>query len=465
MHCYKIFNFYLYRKHAKKKVLKKQLSKKGKNSTNDKLDFNTLDYAKQANGSINNVYTFSPAYGLKSDDISYLERQYIRMNDIIKVNKKKLEEGYEQLIGDQRNPFTIGDSELLLKYSDINLDEASNDLIVKNSILPSIIQNKNDTSNMDIDIPQNPEIDIENKMDDYIENNEILNFDVWLICVLSCVRQRLMTCVLGGKYGYSPVTFLDNIDNYTPGDGSGFNRGRGVAGGTGATRHQISVNDYFQKSLEQSSLVFDENLISRGNSRGRSREKSRKSEKNDFENSEDNGFIDQENFNADNDIVFDGSVDIGNYTGKTDKKRKISLDLNEDSLVSDFNNQMNDEYNNEKINDNSNIEIMKHKILSSQSMANFSNISNKMKKSVSNTLPLPPIRMQYLNALEKKRKMLMRSGYDESFGRATPRCLRSEADKVPNIPSSFGGCHFYMISICTNIYIYICMYAFKYAYL
>jgi hypothetical protein len=65
----------------------------------DTSTFNTLDYAKQINGSMNNVHAFSLAYGLKSDDISYLERQYVRINDMIKASQRKLEEGYEQLIG------------------------------------------------------------------------------------------------------------------------------------------------------------------------------------------------------------------------------------------------------------------------------------------------------------------------------------------------------------------------------
>jgi hypothetical protein len=268
---------------------------------------------------------------------------------------------------------------------------------------------------MDIDVPLIPEIDIDDKMNASIENNEILNFDIWLTCVTSCLRQRLMTCVLGGKYGYSKVTFLDNIESQSLDDGTTFNKGRGVAGGKGDTTHQKSINDYFEKSLEQSSLVYDDlNLgLSRGNSRGNSRG----------------------SLNNDNENYGDNNMSPGKDE-KIDKKRKLFSELNGDSLVSDFNNQMNDRFSSTERMDNSYID--KQKILTSQTMANFSNISTKKHSSFSN-LPLPPIRLQYINTLEKKRKMLMKSGYDEAFGRATPRCLRNESSNNPVIASGFGG--------------------------
>jgi hypothetical protein len=196
------------------------------------------------------------------------------------------------------------------------------------------------------------------------------------------------------------------------------NKGRGVAGGTGITSNQKSINDYFKKSLEQSSLLYDDinrGSLSRGNSGGKSRGNLR------------NGTEYSGNFENDMSPENDDKVD---------KKRKLSselnADLNGDSIVSDFNNQMNERFSSTM--DNSYIE--KQKILSSQSMGNFTNIS---KKSNFSNLPLPPIRLQYINTLEKKRKMLMKNGFDEAFGRATPRCLRNESSNNPIIPSGFGG--------------------------
>ena len=36
-----------------------------------------------------------------------------------------------------------------------------------------------------------------------------LNFNIWMAALMSCTRERLLTCVLGGRYGYGTSSYLD----------------------------------------------------------------------------------------------------------------------------------------------------------------------------------------------------------------------------------------------------------------
>jgi hypothetical protein len=54
-------------------------------------------------------------------------------------------------------------------------------------------------------------------------------------------------------------------------------------------------------------------------------------------------------------------------------------------------------------------------------------------------LPLPPVRAQQLKSKAARRKMLLKNGFNESIGRATPRCLRNEQPVGPASSTVFGA--------------------------
>ena len=129
---------------------------------------------------LTNIHNFASTFGVVGDDISYLERQYHRINQVLLSFEHKLISAFEQLVSDTR-PFTIDDAELLLSFANVEIDE-----LLYNDICERSLKGINETTV--------PPVALE------------LDFSRWLIGICSGIRDRLMTNVLGGKYGLAGTT-------------------------------------------------------------------------------------------------------------------------------------------------------------------------------------------------------------------------------------------------------------------
>ena len=100
-----------------------------------------LDMVRMAHNANNNVHVFAQGMvanseekfdGSANDDVNYLERQYQKVQNILKANERKLVDGYEQLVGEAGGPdapslrFNSEDAKLLLLFAGITeIDESS----------------------------------------------------------------------------------------------------------------------------------------------------------------------------------------------------------------------------------------------------------------------------------------------------------------------------------------------------
>ena len=124
---------------------------------------------------LTNVHNFASTFGVVGDDISYLERQYHRINQVLLSFEHKLISAFDQLVSDTR-PFTTDDADLLLSFANVEIDE-----LLYNDICERSMKNISEAT---------------------IATGAVeLDFSKWLIGICSGIRDRLMTNVLGGKYG------------------------------------------------------------------------------------------------------------------------------------------------------------------------------------------------------------------------------------------------------------------------
>ena len=207
--------------------------------------------------------------------------------------------------------FTSADTTVLLTFANIEIDEESFLSILdqcqkEQNRGRGRIQNQNQDQNQDEKDDENQiEMKCDDDNDDQNQNQDrrmsatsvpetTLTFELWLTAVLTNTKQRLMSCVLGSKYGHSVPTYLDRIDNHSSasfaalglterrtgyrgdiisgtgqglgtgtgvgqGQGQGLGQsqglGRGVLGGKGGLRMQLSFNSLFQQSAQYSTMT------------------------------------------------------------------------------------------------------------------------------------------------------------------------------------------------------------------
>ena len=143
----------------------------------NRSDFDGVQERARIIRNLTNVHNFAATFGVVGDDISYLERQYHRINQVLLSFEHKLISAFEQLVSDTR-PFTIDDADLLLSFANVEIDE-----LLYNDICERSLKNISDST-----------VAVE------------LVFSKWLIGICSGIRDRLMTNVLGGKYGLAGIT-------------------------------------------------------------------------------------------------------------------------------------------------------------------------------------------------------------------------------------------------------------------
>lgn len=371
----------------------------------------------------------------------------------------------------EQDDFTVSDSELLLAFSNIEIDD--------NSLKTLLRQLSEESRDRGLDVKS---------------GNVILNFDRWLTAVMSHIRGRLMTGVLGTKYGLSAPSYLDNMDQHSsasisPGRS---NRGGGGGGGVGVVMggglSVIPVQEPFStlfqraahsgmsdlqisvRSRQSSPSSFSGGYIGHDRERDgdREREKDRdrgRDREGDRERSKDR---EREREPADFSRTFDSSApneSNSNSNSNSSSFRDNSFHDNPGNVGEECSEQLNHVLDGKGQTDvigsesresgrsaredigmgprpNSfSLDSRRHSV-----SADFStNLTEKSEwtrlvasRSVNNvnaaaagavrvrTLSLPPVKAQQLKTTAAKKKMLLSNGFNESFGRATPRCLKSD---------------------------------------
>lgn len=345
----------------------------------------------------------------------------------------------------EQDDFTASDSELLLAFANIQIDRNS---------LQTMVKQLSDRSKC--------------KGFDGRSGNIILDFDRWLIAVLSYIRGRLMTCVLGTKYGWSAPSYLDKIDAQssarfsaggTMGSGVGVSGELGQGPGVGKVHEQFT--SLFQRTAYGSGLDLQINARSKQSSptslRGASAYTGyeREREPADFSRTCESNAPNDSSFLRDDFIdniagraggyysdQADGVIEVKGGTdavasdsaendrpedsGRGDsgiglRPNSFSLDTRQRTLSADL---------------TSNLSAKSEwtRMVASRSANNVNNAAADGGSGNGNggggvrvpTISLPPVKAQQMRNKAAKKKMLLNNGFDESFGRATPRCLKSD---------------------------------------
>ena len=345
----------------------------------------------------------------------------------------------------EQDDFTVSDSDLLLAFANIEIDSNS---------LHAILKQLSEKSN--------------SKGVDEKSGHVILSFDRWLTAVLSHIRGRLMTGVLGTKYGLSAPSYLDNVDNHSSANSSpgrsvvyGVGAGMGIGMGGGLS---VSVNEPFTTLLQRASHGVSDLQISvksrqssptsfTGAYIGYDRERDREREPADFSRTFDsNAANDTNSFRDDSmdDIPMsrgeehsDQINDVFEGKGQTEatglesresersayhlegsaredigmgpRPNSFSLDIRRRTVSADFTSNLSEKSD-------------WTRMVASRSVNNVNAAVNANAVGVVRvpTLSLPPVKAQELKSKAAKKRMLLSNGFNESFGRATPRCLKSD---------------------------------------
>ena len=365
----------------------------------------------------------------------------------------------------EQDDFTVSDSELLLAFSNIEIDD--------NSLKTLLRQLSEESRGRGLDVKS---------------GNVILNFDRWLTAVMSHIRGRLMTGVLGTKYGLSAPSYLDNMDKHssvsTSPDRSNGRGGGGVGVVTGGGLSVIPVQEpfstLFQRAAHSGMSDLQISVRSRQSSPSsisggymgydrerdgdREREKDRDRER-DRERGKDK---EREREPADFSRTFDSSApneSNSNSNSNSGSFRDNSFHDNPGNVGEECSEQLNGVFDEKGQTDAIGSESRESERSAREDIgmgprpnsfsldsrrhtvsADFStNLSEKSEwtrlvasRSVNNvnaaaagavrvrTLSLPPVKAQQLKSTAAKKKMLLSNGFNESFGRATPRCLKSD---------------------------------------
>ena len=323
----------------------------------------------------------------------------------------------QQLISDG-GEFTVSNAELLLAFAEIEVDDV---------IFPSIGGQLTPS-----------------KIGKKVENNDesiTLDFDQWLISIISNARRRLMTCALGSKYGHSAPTYLDKIDNP---NSTNFSHGPN-SGRAGGGKEQI--NNIVVRAAR--SNTKDGAALREGSSNRPSPLKSNDRGLNftsscflkTFSSTMDAQTLgsDSSSYGEDGDGDGDGDTYEAGQLGNTYGRNDVGV---VDDVHSMFDDQKDIE---QTIGSRPSSPARRHtmtnefkknlkadwsRIVASRSATSMAYPALALKT------PLAPVRAQQMKSKAAEKRMLLNNGFNESFGRVTPRCLKN--DQLGQA-SSFNG--------------------------
>jgi IQ calmodulin-binding motif len=319
----------------------------------------------------------------------------------------------QQLICDGKE-FSVSNAELLLAFAEIEVDD-----VVFHSISGQLTHSRSGKK---------------------VENNDesiTLDFDQWLISIISNARRRLMTCALGSKYGHSAPTYLDRIDHI---NSMNFSCGPNSARTAGGGKEQI--NNIVLRTAR--GHTKDGAALREGSSNRASPLKS-----NDrgldftssyflktFSSTMDAATLGSDSSSYGEDGDGDGDTYEAGLLGNTNGRSDVGVVDDVHSMFDDQDQStgsrptspvrrhtMTNEFER-------NLKSDWSRIVASRSATSMAYPSMALKG------PLAPVRAQQMKSKAAQKRMLLNNGFNESFGRATPRCLKN--DQLGQA-SSFNG--------------------------
>lgn len=323
------------------------------------------------------------------------------------------------MVGDQ-DEFTASDAELLLAFAEIEVDD-----VIFHSISGQLTPSRSGKK-------------VEN-----IEETITLDFDQWLIAIISNARRRLMTCALGSKYGHSAPTYLDKIDHLNSVNSAfGSNSGRIAGGGKGVGKSQEQSNNIVVRTARGSTKEKESVPLREGTSNRPSPLKS--SDRGyDFTSS---CFLKSCSTTMDAPTL--GS-DSSSYCEDIDGdayEAANTYERNEVGVVDDVYSMFDEQRDMEPVTGSRPSSPVRRHTLSNELDRNLKadwsriiasrSVTSMAYPSMGLKGPLAPVRAQQMKSKAAQKRMLLSNGFNESFGRATPRCLKN--DQLGQA-SSFNG--------------------------
>jgi IQ calmodulin-binding motif len=319
----------------------------------------------------------------------------------------------QQLIGDGKE-FSSLNAELLLAFAEIEVDDVVFHSI-RGQLTPSRFGKK-------------------------VENNDepiTLDFDQWLISIINNARRRLMTCALGSKYGHTAPTYLDRIDHI---DSVNFSCGPNSARSAGGGKEQI--NNFVIRTTRghaKDGVALREGSSNRASplkSNDRGLDFTSSYFLKTFSSTMDAPTLGSDSGSYGEDGDGDGDTYEAGQLGNTNGRSDVGV---VDDVHSMFDDQdqgtgsrptspirrhtMTNEFK-------KNLKSDWSRIVASRSATSMAYPSMALKG------PLAPVRAQQVKSKAAQKRMLLNNGFNESFGRATPRCLKN--DQLGQA-SSFNG--------------------------
>lgn len=239
---------------------------------------NPLERARTMRKAQNSVHAFAPVFAydqntnISGDDVSYLERQFARVGTIVQQNAKKINDGYEQLLGDEQEAaeeakgsspdkqgasyaaataapeqgkqrFCVDDANLLLLFAGINeIDAEESERICMNSLVKTVqsrVAARTRENNANKDKTKSAPVDYAAKAEGFVTAEESgqsginalknknmqhkdavpqpafepaddeLDFEVWSAGITASLRNKLLAGVLAERRGHVAGNFMD----------------------------------------------------------------------------------------------------------------------------------------------------------------------------------------------------------------------------------------------------------------
>eukprot|EP01041_Mallomonas_annulata_P005871 gene5871-11861_t len=385
-----------------KKVLRKsKVHKVETNSLPSHLKYEKFENALSQKLSQHNVYTFGNAWGIKGDDIAYLERYFSKVKEILRSNRASILAEYE----DKGDKITMRNASMILEYIGIEFDDFTlcqlyNTLLINkieenkrikeenpvSTIQRNTIPNENGVIPMHVDDVYEDEVEVE---DDHTsmeysiisdnDNNDssLLSFQRWMWAVLSHRCQKILAGILAERRGFITPMLLE-----------------GLFVGSSLLLPSASLTGIFpqqQTQQQQLSSARRDHAFDIGDS-------------NHSKLSINNPDSSSLHSLSARDII--SSRPPHSYSNNNEFSNRSSSS----SLSYIPTTEMNMNTNNSMVRSHS------------QPKSNFPSTSTSNNINNNN---LPPLRLREMKTLRQKRKLQQKGGFDESFGRQTPRILRN----------------------------------------
>ena len=154
-----------------------------------------LDQARQQRLTKNSVHSFASTLGISRDDVSYAERQFQKVLNVLKVIENILLLCYDQIVDRDDGLMTLEDSNVLLSYGGIDIEEGNYYQLCLECVRKSSSSSPSE----------------DNIKDEYgfVHEIELIDFDVWTRTILGYQRKKLLTDMLGERRGRIAPGFLD----------------------------------------------------------------------------------------------------------------------------------------------------------------------------------------------------------------------------------------------------------------